>query len=92
MNSSLLQKLDQIKAEIKRIIYWREGPPELLAKSVNGESGTCSTFYFQRAISAQRFSPNESPMPSQRGFAVSERRMRRTDTALEFAAWRAGEG
>jgi len=92
MNSPLLHKLDQIKAGIKRIVYWRENPSVLRTKNVNAGLGTCSTFYFQRAISAQSVSPNESPMPSQRGFALHERRMRRTDTALEFAGWRAGEG
>lgn len=92
MNSPLLQKLDQVKAEIMRIVYWRQNPPEWRTKHANEGVGTSSAFSFQRAISAQSFSPNESPMACQRGFAVNERRMRRTDTALEFAAWRAGEG
>jgi hypothetical protein len=92
MNFPLLHKLDQMKAEIKRIVYWRENPPRWGTKNANGQLRTCFTFYFHRAISAQPCSPNESPAPSQRGFALKNRRLRRTDTALEFAGWRAGEG
>lgn len=37
MNSAVLQKLDQIEAEMRRIGYWQENPPDLRARYVSGE-------------------------------------------------------
>ena len=37
MSPALSQKLDQIEAEMKRIGYWQESPPDLQAKAVRGE-------------------------------------------------------
>jgi uncharacterized protein YqcC (DUF446 family) len=33
----MTQKLDQIEAEMKRIGYWQESPPDLQAKAARGE-------------------------------------------------------
>jgi uncharacterized protein YqcC (DUF446 family) len=37
MSSPLSQKIDEIEAEMKRIGYWRENPPDLQAKAARGE-------------------------------------------------------
>jgi uncharacterized protein YqcC (DUF446 family) len=37
MSSELLDKLDQVEAEMKRIGYWQENPPDLPAKYASGE-------------------------------------------------------
>lgn len=37
MSSTLAQKLDQIEAEMKRIGYWQEAPPDLQAAAARGE-------------------------------------------------------
>jgi uncharacterized protein YqcC (DUF446 family) len=37
MNSVVLQKLDQIEAEMRRIGYWQENPPDLKARYASGE-------------------------------------------------------
>src|ERR1700722_2725274 len=37
MNGELSQKLDQVEAEMKRIGYWQENPPDLPAKFASGE-------------------------------------------------------
>jgi uncharacterized protein YqcC (DUF446 family) len=40
MNSPLSGKLDQIEAEMKRIRYWQENPPDLRARYLSGELRT----------------------------------------------------
>jgi len=37
MSSPLSDKLDQVEAEMKRIGYWDENPPDLRARYVSGE-------------------------------------------------------
>ncbi len=37
MKSALCQKLDQVEAEMRRIGYWQENPPDLEADSARGE-------------------------------------------------------
>ena len=37
MNSTLIQKLDQIEAEMKRIGYWQMNPPDLKTKAAQGQ-------------------------------------------------------
>jgi uncharacterized protein YqcC (DUF446 family) len=37
MSSALLDKLNQVEAEMKRIGYWQENPPDLRAKYASGE-------------------------------------------------------
>ena len=37
MSSTLSQKLDEIEAEMKRIGYWQENPPDLQSQAVRGE-------------------------------------------------------
>ena len=37
MHSALLQKLDEIEAEMKRIGYWQANPPDLQAMAARGE-------------------------------------------------------
>ena len=37
MSSPLTQKLDEIEAEMKRIGYWQEHPPDLQAMAARGE-------------------------------------------------------
>ena len=37
MSSALLQKLDEIEAEMKRIGYWRDQPSDLSAQAARGE-------------------------------------------------------
>jgi uncharacterized protein YqcC (DUF446 family) len=37
MNPEVLQKLDQIEAEMRRIGYWQENPPDLKARYASGE-------------------------------------------------------
>ena len=37
MKTSLPQKLDEIEAEMKRIGYWQDNPPDLLASAARGE-------------------------------------------------------
>jgi uncharacterized protein YqcC (DUF446 family) len=37
MNSALSEKLDQVEAEMKRIGYWQENPPDLRARYASGE-------------------------------------------------------
>jgi uncharacterized protein YqcC (DUF446 family) len=37
MSSALLQKLDEIEAEMKRIGYWSANPPDLQAQAARGE-------------------------------------------------------
>ena len=40
MNSPISQKLDQIEAEMKRIGYWDNNPPDFQAKFASGEMNT----------------------------------------------------
>jgi uncharacterized protein YqcC (DUF446 family) len=37
MSPALIQKLDQIEAEMRRIGYWHESPPDLRDKAARGE-------------------------------------------------------
>ena len=37
MNDSMQQKLDEVEAEMKRIGYWQENPPDLRARYTSGE-------------------------------------------------------
>ncbi|HEX4350290.1 MAG TPA: YqcC family protein [Verrucomicrobiae bacterium] len=37
MSSPLSDKLDQVEAEMKRIGYWQENPPDLRARYASGE-------------------------------------------------------
>jgi uncharacterized protein YqcC (DUF446 family) len=37
MNETMLQKLDEVEAEMKRIGFWQEQPPDLRARYVSGE-------------------------------------------------------
>ena len=37
MNEEILEKLDQIEAEMKRIGYWDDNPPDLISQIENGE-------------------------------------------------------
>jgi uncharacterized protein YqcC (DUF446 family) len=40
MNPELSSQLDQIEAEMKRIGFWQENPPDLAAKFASGEMRT----------------------------------------------------
>lgn len=37
MSAALLQKLDQVEAELRRLGYWQEHPPDLQARVARGE-------------------------------------------------------